>query len=52
MALSIAQGDYILFEDTSIGSPTGRSWDFPGGTPTGSTAANMIHPPLLDLIPN
>ena len=42
MALSIAQGDYILFEDTSIGSPTGRFWNFPGGTPTGSTAANPV----------
>lgn len=42
MALSITQGDYILFEDTSVGSPTGRFWNFPGGTPTGATSANPI----------
>lgn len=42
MALSITQGDYILYQDTSLGSPTGRSWNFPGGTPTGATSANPI----------
>jgi len=42
MALSIVQGDYILFQDTSVGSPTGRIWNFPGGTPTGATSANPL----------
>jgi hypothetical protein len=42
MALSITQGDYILYQDTSLGSPTGRSWNFPGGTPTGATSANPL----------
>jgi len=42
MSLSITQGDYILYQDTSLGSPTGRSWNFPGGTPTGATSANPL----------
>jgi len=42
MSISISQGDYILYQDISEGSPTGRIWDFPGGTPTGATATNPI----------
>jgi hypothetical protein len=42
MSISIAQGDYVLYQDTSLGSPTGRVWNFPGGTPTGATATNPI----------
>lgn len=42
MALTITQGDYILYQDTSIGNPTSRAWNFPGGTPTGATATNPI----------
>jgi len=42
MSISISQGDYILYQDISEGSPTGRIWNFPGGTPTGATATNPI----------
>jgi hypothetical protein len=42
MSISISQGDYILYQDISDGSPTGRIWNFPGGTPTGATATNPI----------
>jgi len=42
MSISITQGDYVLYQDTSLGSPTGRTWNFPGGTPTGATASNPI----------
>jgi hypothetical protein len=42
MSISIAQGDYVLYQDTSLGSPTSRAWNFPGGTPTGATASNPI----------
>ena len=42
MSLSINQGDYILYQDASVGNPTSRTWNFPGGTPTGSVASNPI----------
>ena len=42
MSISITQGDYVLYQDTSLGSPTGITWNFPGGTPTGATASNPI----------
>jgi hypothetical protein len=42
MSIAITQGDYVLYQDTSIGNPTGRAWNFPGGTPTGATATNPI----------
>lgn len=42
MAISINQGDYVLYQDISIGNPTSRAWNFPGGTPTGATASNPI----------
>ena len=42
MSISITQGDYVLYQDTSLGSPTGRTWNFLGGTPTGATASNPI----------
>jgi hypothetical protein len=42
MSISITQGDYVLYQDTSVGNPTGRAWNFPGGTPTGATASNPI----------
>lgn len=42
MSISINQGDYVLYQDISVGNPTTRSWNFPGGTPTGSTGLNPI----------
>ena len=42
MSISINQGDYVLYQDISIGNPTSRAWNFPGGTPTGATASNPI----------
>jgi PKD repeat protein len=42
MSISITQGDYVLYQDTSLGNATGRVWNFPGGTPTGATAANPV----------
>jgi len=42
MSISITQGDYVLYQDTSSGNATGRAWNFPGGTPTGATAANPV----------
>ena len=42
MSIEITQGDYVLYQDTSIGNPTGRAWDFPGGTPTGASTLNPI----------
>lgn len=42
MSVTITQGDYIYYQDTSVGSPTSRQWYFPGGTPTGATATNPL----------
>jgi hypothetical protein len=42
MSITITQGDYVLYQDTSVGNPTSRAWNFPGGTPTGGTAANPV----------
>jgi hypothetical protein len=40
MSVSITQGDYIYYTDTSLGTISQWSWNFPGGTPTGSTGQN------------
>lgn len=42
MSVTITQGDYIYYQDTSTGGPTSRQWSFPGGTPTGATATNPL----------
>ena len=42
MSLSINQGDYVLFQDASVGNPTRRVWSFSGGSPTFSTDTNPI----------
>jgi hypothetical protein len=42
MSISINQGDYVLYQDISVGNPTSRNWNFPGGTPTGSVSLNPI----------
>jgi hypothetical protein len=42
MSIEITQGDYVLYQDASIGNPTSRAWDFPGGTPTGASTLNPI----------
>jgi hypothetical protein len=42
MSITINQGDYVLYQDISVGNPTSRSWNFPGGTPTGSVSLNPI----------
>jgi hypothetical protein len=36
------QGDIIYFYDTSTGQVVSRSWDFPGGTPTGATSTSPL----------
>src|SRR5204863_8178738 len=35
-------GTAVQFSDLSVGSETSRSWSFPGGTPSTSTAANPL----------
>ena len=42
MSIAITQGDYVLYQDTSVGNPTSRAWNFPGGTPTGASSLNPI----------
>lgn len=42
MSLSINQGDYVLFQDASVGNPKRRVWGFSGGSPTSSTDTNPI----------
>jgi hypothetical protein len=43
MAQQIEQGDYIFFQDTTIGGPPVLwDWYFPGGSPTGSAFQNPI----------
>ena len=42
MSIAISQGDYIYYQDTSTGAPTGWSWVFQGGTPTGSASQNPV----------
>ena len=43
MAQQIEQGDYIFFQDTTIGGPPVLwDWFFPGGSPTGSAFQNPI----------
>lgn len=39
-ATNVYIGTTVNFSDTSSGSPTSWSWNFPGGTPTSSTAQN------------
>jgi len=36
------QGDTIYFYDTSSGQVVSRSWEFPGGTPTGATSTSPL----------
>lgn len=42
MAITINQGDYVYFQDTSTGSPDAWSWIFAAGTPNTSTSQNPI----------
>jgi hypothetical protein len=43
MAQQIEQGDYIFYQDATVGGPPVLwSWLFPGGTPTGSSNQNPI----------
>jgi hypothetical protein len=42
MSLTITQGDYVYYQDTSSGGPNGWTWNFSGGSPTGSTAQNPL----------
>lgn len=42
MPLVANQGDYVYYTDTSSGNPTGWSWYFVGGTPTGSVDQNPV----------
>jgi hypothetical protein len=43
MAQQIEQGDYIFFQDTTVGGPPVLwDWYFPGGSPTGSAFQNPI----------
>ncbi len=39
-ATEIVVGDTVHFNDLSLGSPTSRLWDFPGGNPPSSTQAS------------
>lgn len=43
MSEQIEQGDYIYFQDTTVGGPPVLwKWNFPGGSPTGGTAPNPV----------
>lgn len=37
---NICEGESVTFTNTSTGSPTSSSWDFPGGSPTSSSATD------------
>ncbi|MFA6262362.1 MAG: S8 family serine peptidase [Bacteroidia bacterium] len=39
---SICTGQSVTFTDGSSGSPTGRKWYFPGGSPSTSTASSPV----------
>lgn len=39
LPVTIQQGDYIYYYDTSTGNIDTRNWYFPGGSPTGGTSA-------------
>jgi subtilisin family serine protease/PKD repeat protein len=41
-AQSICAGQQLTFTDQSTGTITSRSWSFPGGSPSTSTAANPV----------
>jgi len=52
MSLQIQQGDYIFYQDTSVGGPPVIwNWNFPGGTPTGSSNQNQIVRYLSPYVP-
>jgi len=42
MSITIIQGDYVYYQDTTSGGPNGWTWNFSGGSPTGSTAQNPL----------
>ena len=42
MSVTISQGDYVYYQDTSTGAPTGWAWTFQGGSPTGSSSQNPV----------
>jgi hypothetical protein len=52
MSLQIQQGDYIFYQDTSVGGPPVYwDWSFPGGTPTGSSSQNQVVRYLSPYVP-
>ncbi len=42
MSITITQGDYVYYQDTTTGGPNGWTWTLSGGTPAGSTAQNPL----------